>query len=455
MKILLCVHQFLPDFQAGTEVLTFGTARALQRCGHQVTILTGYPERRPLEDSQRLDSYQYEGIEVERFRHARVPMGGQANVVEAEYNNKFLALHFRGLVEKLQPDIVHFFHLGRLSASIVDVCHDLGIPMVLTPTDFWFICPTCRLQLPDNSLCTGPDKSGVNCLRHVVSNTQPSELTAKLNILPDWLVALAIWGINQGLLSKRWFSPYVRALSARPAFLRPRINMMDAVVVPTRLMENLLCRNGLVAEKIIFSPYGLDMSSISPSPSKKGGHPALRLGFIGSLYEHKGAHLLIEAVRSLPAALPLVVRIYGSMDEFPEYAEKLRTAAAGDARISFCGTFPNSEIGQVLADLDVLAVPSIWYENTPLVIYSAHAAGCPVIATNLGGMAEVVRDGENGLLIEAGHVGGLTQAIRRLAEDRELLRRLADKIKPPKSIADYAGELVVIYQKILHKRQTA
>jgi glycosyltransferase involved in cell wall biosynthesis len=102
--------------------------------------------------------------------------------------------------------------------------------------------------------------------------------------------------------------------------------------------------------------------------------------------------------------------------------------------------------------LDVLVVPSIWYENSPLVIYSAQAAGCPVIASNLGGMAEVVEHEKNGLLFEAGDVAGLSSAIERLVGDRQLLQQLAANAIKPKSISDYVSELQIIYEQVLIER---
>ena len=99
-------------------------------------------------------------------------------------------------------------------------------------------------------------------------------------------------------------------------------------------------------------------------------------------------------------------------------------------------------------------MPSIWHENTPLVIYFAQAAGCPVVVSNVEGMTEVVKHGVNGLVFQTGNAAALAEAIKILAKDRKLLRRLAQKAKKPKSISEYAAELVTIYETLLVKRQT-
>ena len=126
---------------------------------------------------------------------------------------------------------------------------------------------------------------------------------------------------------------------------------------------------------------------------------------------------------------------------------------AADGRIKFCGFFHNDQVGEILSDLDVLVVPSLWYENSPVVIYEAQAARCPVIATNLEGISEVIEHEVNGLLFEKGDVKGLAEAIRRLAENRNLLVKLASNAKRPKSIIENVLELESYYQEILNKKQ--
>lgn len=450
MKILLTTHVFLPDYSSGTEILTFNTARELQCLGHQVEVCTGFPVRPGLSGTQRFDTYEYEGIQVHRYLHDAAGIGEQSNIAEAEYNNLFFACWFRSYLKHFRPDVVHFFHLGLLSASAIDTCHELAIPMVMTPTDFWLICPNNQLRLPDNSLCKGPDRDGVNCIKHAVSNNQPLPISWIFNHLPRGMVASMIAYINRGALSRFWFSPMVRALYHRAGFLRARMNLLDKVIVPTRLMEEILVANGLSPDKVVYSRFGLRSMTAETHEHNVSGK--LRIGFIGGLSEHKGVHLLISAVRRIPE-IPLELVIYGRSDLNPEYFKNLLQLADNDPRIRFCGTFPNDLIGKIFAELDVLAVPSIWYENTPLVIYSAQAAGCPVIASNLGGMAEVIEHEKNGLLFEAGNVAALANAVERLACDRKLLQQLGENAIRPKSITDYVAELQMIYDEMLQDQR--
>lgn len=447
MKIVLTTHVFFPEHSAGTEVLTLNTARELQSQGHQVEVVTGFnAQQLGIKDTERFDSYVFRGIKVNRFLHNLAPMGSQSNVVEAEYNNHFFAEWFRDYLKSFRPDIVHFFHLGLLSGSAIDVCHELAIPRVMTPTDFWLVCPTYQLRLPDNAACKGPDKDGVNCLRHAVSNTQ-SVLTAWIfNQLPYWMVMTILWVLKRRLFTSFKIPQMVGALAKRANFLKQRMNMLNKVIVPTRLMEEILIGNGLNPQKVIYSRYGIDFNSSEvflPIPAKK-----LRVGFIGGLSEHKGAHLLISAIRSLES-LSLDLKVYGDSQVDPKYYKKLLKLAGQDKRIRFMGTFPNETIGSIFAELDVLVVPSIWYENTPLVIYSAQAAGCPVIASNMGGMAEVILHEENGLLFQTGNIKDLANTLKRLVQDRALLKSLAKNAVRPKPIREYVLELQSIYVSLL------
>lgn len=452
MKIVLTVHQFLPDFSSGTEILTFETAKELLRRGHNIEIWTGYPASTVLEDSERFDSYEFEGLTVRRFHHNYNQPIRPSNVIEAEYNNLFLGDHFHDYLKTSCPDLVHFFHLSRLSASPINACRALNIPTVFTATDFWSVCPTSQLRQSDNSLCTGPKFNGVNCLRHVVDSSQPPEIKSRLNSMPDWLVALFIWGTKQSWWPEKQYSPFVRALARRPSHLIKTMNTIDRVLVPTRLMEEILKKNGLKQQHMRFVPFGINLKYMEKVPLKNPSN-LIRLGFIGTLYEHKGAHILLEAVRILPQDLPIEINVYGKLNEFPKYVDQIKEIAADDKRIRFCGTFPNQDIGIIFSQLDALVVPSIWYENTPLVIYSAQATGTPVIATNLGGMAEVVQHEKNGLLFEKGNVAGLANLIKGICVDRSLLPRLSANAVKPKSIPTYVDELEEIYREIFSERR--
>jgi glycosyltransferase involved in cell wall biosynthesis len=444
MKIVLTTHQFFPDYSAGTEVLTLEVAKVLNKKGHEVTVFTGHPTGVKLDDHDRFDYYVHDGIKVVRFKHDNVPMGGQRNIVEMAYNNRLAYTFFKDFIKRTQPDLVHFFHLSRISASIIDACEELNTPTFMTPTDFWLVCPTSQLRLPDNRPCEGPDNNSINCLRHLAEeNLSHSPFTWVLRKLPDWVLIGIVKIIGSGISLDWRFSPWVRALVKRKTFLTSRMNKITKFVVPTNIMHTRLIQNGLKEDRTIKYPYGLNLSNIHNEVRQKTDN-SLKIGYIGTIYEHKGVHVLIEALTKLQNK-PLELKIYGETETFPDYYQMLREMVGNDSRIEFCGTFPNIKIGQVLSDLDVLVVPSIWYENTPLVIYSAQASGCPVIASDMPGLAEVLEHQVNGLLFPPGDSDALANVIDLLLTNQNLLTTLSENCRPPLSIENYTDKLLDIF----------
>jgi glycosyltransferase involved in cell wall biosynthesis len=450
MKILLTVHLFLPDYFSGTEILTLHTAQELQRRGHHVHVFTAYPAPPAFDiaDSDRFDSYQYQGITVTRFMHTHRPMGVQSNVAELEYNNALVAKRFDQLITEFQPDVVHFFHLMRLSASVIDVCQHRSIPTVLTPTDFWFVCPTSQLRLTDGSTCAGPDGVGANCILHMGQIKFPGALTQAVTFLPKPILRSVVQMAIVPPFNRFGYASLAAALSRRQCFLKDRLNQINRVLVPTRIMLHILQKYGLQASRTTLTSYGIQLPK---DFARKDARVApLTLGIIG-MGEHKGGHILVQALSQMPT-LEVYVKIYGRTSDFPDYAEKLKQLALGDSRVKFCGSFPNDQIGAILCELDALVVPSLWFENAPLVIYSAQAARVPVIGSDVAGIAELVTHGDNGLLFAPGDVQALASILRNLSENPSEFNRLSKNARPPKSINVYVDELLAVYADLISQK---
>lgn len=444
MKILLTVHQFYPAFSAGTEVLTLGVAKELTRRGHQVCIFTGHPADKPLADEERLDEYLVEGIRVSRFHHAHVPMGGQRAVAEIEYDNHLASRYFTTRVAQMMPDVIHFFHLSRLGAGLIDVAASARVPAYYTPTDFWAICPMQQLLLHDGTICSGPSPSAGNCVKHAAIRTSSPAVAAIAKAVPDRLADMLTRAAVTGQLPRHRLADEAAALSRRKDFIVPRLNVLRRIFAPTRLMAELLVGHGVEPGRIEHVPYGIDAAGYADVARGTRNERPITFGFIGTLLPHKGCHILIEAFKALaPAGARL--EIYGSPLHAPDYVARLEELAKG-AAVKFCGTFPNASIGQVLSGIDALVVPSLWQENTPLVVYSALAAKCPVVASDFRGMTEVVRNCQNGLVFSPGKVAQLQAALQRLVDEPELLPCLSANCQPPKSMERYVTELLRSYE---------
>ncbi len=161
--------------------------------------------------------------------------------------------------------------------------------------------------------------------------------------------------------------------------------------------------------------------------------------------EVKGLHVLIDAVQRLPANLPIEVRFFGGGWDEP-YGRALRAKMAGDARFAAPRVVPNAAMGRTFAELDAVVIPSVWPETGPLTLFDAFAAGTPVIGSDLGGVGERVTHGVDGLLFPPGDAAALAAALLRCRDEPGLLPRLRAGVRPPRTVADTAAEMLDVYR---------
>jgi glycosyltransferase involved in cell wall biosynthesis len=469
MRLLLVVHCFLPKYSRGTEVLTFETARTLRKRGHEVRVLTAEPtlEANP---GTRLIQDVYEGIPVERMPFwPKMP-----NLMRATYDSPD---HFRAyvdLLKRFRPDVVHIFHALGISMEIVRAAKHCGTPVVFTATDFWTICPTLKLRTEDGMLCSGPDAAAHNCRRCLVGPPRefqngPCKASAAstgrgvpgfarpvvhgLNRIHQAMAKLVGHNVRTlitALRQRRQRAYDLRqALPSRLGAMRARLLDCNRIIAPTQMMERVLVNNGVPASRITQLGFGLNVEYMQGYSTKESSH-VLRIGFIGSLVEPKGPHVLLEGFLKLKASKPtrpIRLDLWGELYEPGSFAGHVRSLAGQDSDIHLRGTFPNNHIGKVLAEIDLLVVPSLWYENAPLVVYSAFATRTPVLASNLGSLAELVQHDGHGLLFAPGDAADLARQLRRVIDKPDLLEGLRLRIPAVKSMEQSADELEALYQE--------
>jgi len=168
------------------------------------------------------------------------------------------------------------------------------------------------------------------------------------------------------------------------------------------------------------------------------------------LAPHKGVHVLIRAFNKLSFKRRKAnLKIYGDLDSFTQHTKMLRKIANGNSQIKFAGPFDNRNVAQILADIDITVTPSIWYENSPIAITESLTTGTPVVATNLGGMPELVRHNANGLLFKVGDATDLARQLQRLLDEPGLKDRLAKQAKPVRLIDDEMNHITNIYKQLV------
>jgi glycosyltransferase involved in cell wall biosynthesis len=242
-------------------------------------------------------------------------------------------------------------------------------------------------------------------------------------------------------------------MADRKAFLTAALAKADRVIAPSAyLMEIFSHNDNHLPVQVI--PYGHDLSWLSSFAGKKPSRQ-LRIGYMGQIVSIKGVHLLIQAFTRMAAPEEPTLFIYGDLTKDPCYVQQLRELASTHANINFEGPFSRERLGEVLSRLDVVVVPSLWFENNPLVIQEAFATKTPVIATNLGGIREFTQHGVNGLLFERGNVEDLAAQLRRVVLERGLLQQLQAGIPQVRGIDEEVCELEQIYQSLFQQRMAS
>jgi hypothetical protein len=182
----------------------------------------------------------------------------------------------------------------------------------------------------------------------------------------------------------------------------------------------------------------------------------LRILYIGVLLPHKGAHVLVEALKGLPPA-SFAVSLYGAVTpEGQAYAERLRTAAQG-LPVQFHDPYPHDRLAAILAQHDVLVMPMIWEETFSILTREAFMSGMPVVAARRGALTEAVQDGVNGLLFEPENAADLQRCLTRLISELGLIERLRSTDPQVKTVDEYASDIEERYTRItadLYRVQT-
>jgi glycosyltransferase involved in cell wall biosynthesis/GT2 family glycosyltransferase len=447
VRVLLTAHAFPPRSTAGVEVYTLRLARALRDRGHDVLVLAAVHDLAAAPYSTRRRGHDYVDVaEVVNVHHL--------GTLEATYDDPGMDRAGARVVESFRPDVVHAQHLLNLSAGLLGVARRAGAATLLTLHDYWLSCPRDGLRMrADGALCATMDHAVcAACLaqspylvpplqRGLSAAARRAGLGGQLHTIH----ALAPRIVEKGLALARRVAPpradgLAQGMDRRAARLRALAADVDLFLAPTGFARDRALEFGLDPAKVQVRRLGAVAGPARPRPAS----PRRRIGFVGTLAPHKGVDVLIRAFRSVRGA-DLTLDLHGSLTAHPGYVAELRRAADGDPRIRFHGPFAEGDQPRVLAAIDLLALPSVWWENSPLTVLEALAAGIPVVASAIGGLPEIVADGDTGLLVPASDV----EALRRALEDVTGGRVLAEGREPVplSTAADGARDLEELYAR--------
>jgi glycosyltransferase involved in cell wall biosynthesis len=412
LNILLGVHQFFPDHYTGTERYVLNLAKQLQKMGHRTKVLTysvldrdGFREGYAPNILRK--EYVYEGIQVVSLRH-REKRDDHAfcfDLIDEDFYNESM-----NIFKENNFDIYHCAHPFRISAS-VKAARNSGVKVVFMVTDYWLMCPLGIMRRSDNTLCEGPD-DGRNCLGHCFAH------------LTD--------------------EPIRKRISESHKL----IESCDCLLSPSRFLIRLFNNTGHIpSDRFLLSRHGFDYTKRKDYFIKepKG---TITFGYIGTIQHHKGVHIMVEGFKKSPHQ-NIRLQVWGGCFHELEYRRNLMEMAGGDSRIEFKGSYNFNDIEGILKPIDVVIVPSIWYENAPLTISTSLAYGIPVVTSDIGGMKEMIKDGHNGLTFKVEDPADLSTKIGLIADNPDLIVKFKQNIRYPIRVEEEAFNTEMVYRELL------
>ena len=467
MRIWLLCHQFLPEYYAGTETVTLQTALQLKQNGHDVTVISGHPDLTALNRASiALERYSYKSLPVIRLRSSAADSEIKHDYRSLYRNTPVAETLSRLLDSEPIPDIAHFFNFRHLTPAVVPVFKQRNIPILFTATDFFPTCSLSHLRYYDGQKCDGPRADFGNCLRHHLQIILPQELRPGLEQYSDEDMGNLIWLSGHDLpaevttflhpadAGQEWFKELARGLVEHKTLMVQALADVDKILAPSAIASKVLVRSGIDEEKLETLPFGLDKKGLIRNLNR-GQKRKLELLFIGQITKHKGLTILVEALMKLPESANFSLHVYGDLQKDRYYSESILRLTKGDPRIIFMGSFTPDRLHEILAKHDVIVIPSLWSENTPMVLLYSQAAGLPALVSDEEGLCETIQDGKNGLTFKTGDAEELSKCIRRLIEEPDLVPKLADGTVPGFSIEDHAQALERLYKDCARKPAAA
>lgn len=331
--------------------------------------------------------------------------------------------HFERFLADLKPDVVNFHHMmGFGIQAIRSARRALGdVPIVFTLHEYLPICANHGQMIKA--------KAGALCSRASASECGVC--------FPE------IGPAN---------------LMRRELFIKSFFAEVDAFVSPSRFLLTRFADWGMPREKLVMIENGLDGGPVAPPRPLPPGGRRNRFAYFGQLNPFKGIKVLVEAVTRIPNDVwgDSILYIFGgNLEHQPEEfqaAVKDLFRAAG-RRLRFMGSYKSADLPALMREVDWTIVPSTWWENAPVVIQEAFHHGRPIIASNIGGMAEKVRDGIDGMHFHVSNPESLAEAMARAIREPALWDRLRAGIRPPTSPATAARQHADLFERLIARRR--
>jgi glycosyltransferase involved in cell wall biosynthesis len=438
VKVVHLLGWYFPDSVGGTEVYVQGLCRRQQAAGHEVLVAAP--------DSRHVAAERYEHEQVPVFRYA-IPAEPNRDETNHRLPVRGAGRFYRWLADQ-RPDIlhVHSFTTGvglqeirearRLGIRVIVTCHLPGLGYMCRTGELmqWGRSPCDGIAIPDKCAACYLTRLGTPPVAARMAGAIPPALSAGLGLIPGRL------GTALGMTaSVREFQDLQRQV----------FDLVETFVVLNDTARRMLMSNGSPAEKIVLNRLGLGHAHLTrkPAPGAQPTMAPVRIGYVGRLYPAKGVLELVRAAVAIPRAVAFHLDIRGPQTDegSRRYADALRAAIGDDARVTIGPGVPGSDVPALLAEYDVLACPSIGFENGPTIALEAMAVGTPIIASRVGNFVEIVEDGMNGRLVTPGRIDEWSRALTEVALDPATIDRWRRALRPQRTMDEVAADYLSLY----------
>ena len=381
MRVLFITNTFPPAINAGgAEIASYHTCQELLRRGIDCSILF-VNNRMP----EAMDTwYTLDSLPVHRINFYTRRQRAITDVFDRRIYRAV-----RRELRQLKPDLIHVSNVSGATLSPFVAGRTLGVPIVSTLHDLWLLCPNNMMLRADGSLCD-PRRGHRQCYRRY-----------------------DFWGDV----------PYRRSVFAA---LTANVRLF---ISPSQALIDRHAEAGYARRR-----FRLVRNAVAAHPPAEPRHPGI-IQMMSTAHRYQnilyvGGGVEIKGILTLVKAMPLLAR----------HVDRLRMLVAGGGEAPFLeqlgayaplvqllGRVPFDEMQPLYGVSDLTLIPSIWHENSPMVIYQSYQAGVPVAASAIGGIPELIREGETGYLSRAGDAVALAEKIilhfARPADQRRRMRQ--------------------------------
>jgi len=405
MKICLVTNLYEPYSTGGADIYVKWIAEALQKRGHKVFVVTTCP---PRDSFLKIKKEKIAGVPVYRFFPLNIYWGYLAQrkplILKpfwhtVELLNPHVYLAFRRIVNKERPDIVHINNMGGFSNAIFWASRGNGRKLIYTLHDYLSVCPKSVLLRNNFDHCSGP------------------------RFLCQIYQMIKKWNLKK---------------------------TVDVCIAPSHFVLEMHRKYGMFGnDNCVVLRHGVEISNAAIEKAarkreKYQKNKSVNVLYLGRVDVHKGLPVLTEAIKNADRS-DLNFHIAGSGD----YLEQMQRELRHYNNITFHGWVTGAHKENLFYQCDLSVLPSICYEVAGLVILEAYKYGLPVIGSNIGGIPEMIKQGETGFLFEPGDEKELVALLRNLS--KEQLRHMevaCQQAAMDHSMEHHLERLMEVYQSL-------